>query len=85
MNCPECNRGVPLGNIDELCDGDEVECPSCGESLEVVFLDGGGIALSTRFAGSQGEDREEDEDYPEPTAEWLSGEPYNCMRKRRNG
>jgi len=44
VNCPECNAAMPW-SAEDLEDGEIIECPECWGMLEVIFLDGGGIAL----------------------------------------
>lgn len=49
MNCPECNAVIDLevaaGSLGDFEDGDFLDCPECEQTLEVVFLDGGGMVL----------------------------------------
>lgn len=42
--CPSCNAAIEI-DPEYVCDGDYLHCPGCGDDLEIVFLDGGGIAL----------------------------------------
>lgn len=50
MQCPECNSEIKR-RVDELRDGEIIFCRKCGEYSEVVFLDGGGIALELASDG----------------------------------
>lgn len=44
MICPQCNADLPY-SPEDLADGEIILCDECEEELEVVHLNGGGIAL----------------------------------------
>lgn len=70
-HCPECNSPIDV-DLEDLDDGDFVDCTGCGEELEVVFLDSGGMGLQSVW-GDESDDSEDDWPQEREGVEWDEG------------
>lgn len=87
-NCPECCVYLPIFPEDND-DGEIINCSGCGEELEIIFLEGGGLALESTQSDLEADFQDPDEDFdlePEDEEELANTPPepsYWCLDKQR--